>query len=33
MAMTGRWSASERFCTEKIIPEYERYYAQVLATA
>jgi len=30
MAKTGRWNASERFCTEKIIPMYERYYEQVL---
>ena len=30
MAKTGRWNAAERFCTEKIIPMYERYYEQVL---
>jgi L-malate glycosyltransferase len=30
MAMAGRWTAGERFCTEKIIPLYERYYEQVL---
>lgn len=30
MAKTGRWNASERFCTEKIIPQYERYYESVL---
>ena len=30
MAKTGRWNAAERFCTEKIIPQYERYYEQVL---
>ncbi len=32
MAKTGRWNAGERFCTEKIIPQYERYYADVLNT-
>jgi len=31
MAKTGRWDANERFCTEKIIPQYERHYADVLA--
>ena len=30
MSKAGRWSASERFCTDKIIPQYERYYAEVL---
>jgi L-malate glycosyltransferase len=30
MAKAGRWNAAERFCTEKIIPQYERYYEQVL---
>jgi N-acetyl-alpha-D-glucosaminyl L-malate synthase BshA len=30
MGRTGRWNASERFCTEKIIPQYERYYEDVL---
>lgn len=30
MAMAGRWNASERFCTDKIIPQYERYYEQVV---
>jgi N-acetyl-alpha-D-glucosaminyl L-malate synthase BshA len=30
MAKTGRWNAAERFCSEKIIPQYERYYEQVL---
>src|SRR6516162_8239187 len=30
MAKTGRWNAAERFCTDKIIPQYERYYAEVL---
>ncbi len=32
MAMSGRWNANERFCTEKIIPQYERHYADVLAS-
>jgi glycosyltransferase involved in cell wall biosynthesis len=30
MAKAGRWNANERFCTDKIIPQYERYYQQVL---
>jgi L-malate glycosyltransferase len=30
MAKAGRWSAGERFCTDRIIPLYERYYADVL---
>jgi L-malate glycosyltransferase len=30
MAKTGRWNAAERFCTDKIIPLYERYYQEVL---
>ena len=30
MAKTGRWNAAERFCTDKIIPQYERYYEDVL---
>jgi glycosyltransferase involved in cell wall biosynthesis len=30
MAKTGRWNAAERFCTDKIIPEYEKYYREVL---
>src|SRR5215469_2071061 len=33
MAKTGRWNASERFCTDKIIPQYEKYYRQVLNRA
>ena len=28
-----RWDAAERFCTDKIIPQYERYYTDVLARA
>ena len=31
MSKAGRWNASERFCTDKIIPQYERYYAEVTA--
>jgi L-malate glycosyltransferase len=30
MGKAGRWKASERFCTEKIIPQYERHYEQVI---
>jgi glycosyltransferase involved in cell wall biosynthesis len=30
MGKAGRWTAGERFCTEKIIPQYERYYQQVI---
>jgi L-malate glycosyltransferase len=30
MRKAGRWNASERFCTDKIIPQYERYYEDVL---
>jgi L-malate glycosyltransferase len=30
MAKAGRWNAAERFCTDKIIPQYERYYEQVV---
>jgi L-malate glycosyltransferase len=29
MSKAGRWNASERFCTDKIIPQYERYYEEV----
>ncbi|MGO9011227.1 MAG: N-acetyl-alpha-D-glucosaminyl L-malate synthase BshA [Bryobacteraceae bacterium] len=31
MAGAGRWNASERFCSEKIIPQYEQYYEDVVA--
>ena len=31
MAKAGRWNASERFCSDKIIPQYERYYEQVVS--
>jgi N-acetyl-alpha-D-glucosaminyl L-malate synthase BshA len=30
MAKTGRWNASERFCTDRIIPQYEQYYRDVV---
>jgi N-acetyl-alpha-D-glucosaminyl L-malate synthase BshA len=30
MAKTGRWNAAERYCPEKIIPLYEKYYQDVL---
>ena len=30
MRKAGRWNASERFCTDKIIPQYEKHYRDVL---
>jgi N-acetyl-alpha-D-glucosaminyl L-malate synthase BshA len=30
MRKAGRWNASERFCSDKIIPQYEKYYEDVL---
>jgi N-acetyl-alpha-D-glucosaminyl L-malate synthase BshA len=30
MAGAGRWNASARFCAEKIIPQYEQYYEDVV---
>jgi glycosyltransferase involved in cell wall biosynthesis len=30
MAKAGRWNAGERFCTDRIIPLYERYFADVV---
>ena len=30
MAKAGRWNAAERFCSDKIIPQYERYYEEVV---
>jgi glycosyltransferase involved in cell wall biosynthesis len=30
MAKAGRWNAGEKFCHEKIIPQYEQYYRDVL---
>jgi N-acetyl-alpha-D-glucosaminyl L-malate synthase BshA len=31
MGRAGRWNASERFCSDKIIPQYEKYYRDVVA--
>ena len=33
MAKAGRWNAGERFCTDRIIPQYERYYTDVVNAA
>jgi L-malate glycosyltransferase len=33
MSKAGRWNASERFCTDHIIPQYERYYQEVIDAA
>ena len=33
MSKAGRWNASERFCTDRIIPQYERYYEDVVDAA
>ena len=33
MRKAGRWNASERFCAEKIIPMYEKYYEDVVKGA
>ena len=30
MRKAGRWNASERFCSDKIIPKYEKYYEDVV---
>ena len=30
MAKTGRWKAAERYCPDKIIPLYEKFYRQVV---
>ncbi len=30
LAKAGRWNAGERFCTDRIIPLYERYYSDVV---
>jgi len=30
MRKAGRWNASERFCSDKIIPQYEKYYEDVV---
>lgn len=31
MSKAGRWNANERFCSEKLIPLYEKYYADVIS--
>jgi N-acetyl-alpha-D-glucosaminyl L-malate synthase BshA len=31
MAKAGRWNASERYCPDKVIPLYEKYYREVAA--
>jgi N-acetyl-alpha-D-glucosaminyl L-malate synthase BshA len=33
MSKAGRWNASERFCTDRIIPQYEKYYEDVVNAA
>jgi N-acetyl-alpha-D-glucosaminyl L-malate synthase BshA len=33
MRKAGRWNASERFCTDRIIPQYEKYYEDVVRGA
>jgi L-malate glycosyltransferase len=33
MAKAGRWNAAERFCAEKIIPRYERFYRETIEKA
>jgi N-acetyl-alpha-D-glucosaminyl L-malate synthase BshA len=33
MSKAGRWNAAERFCTDRIIPQYERYYEDVANAA
>jgi N-acetyl-alpha-D-glucosaminyl L-malate synthase BshA len=30
MGRAGRWNASEKFCSDKIIPQYEKYYRDVV---
>jgi N-acetyl-alpha-D-glucosaminyl L-malate synthase BshA len=30
MAKAGRWNAGERFCTDRIIPQYEKYYRDLV---
>lgn len=32
MRKAGRWNASERFCSDKIIPQYEKYYEDVVSS-
>jgi N-acetyl-alpha-D-glucosaminyl L-malate synthase BshA len=31
MAKTGRWNAAERYCPDKVIPLYEKYYRDVIS--
>jgi len=33
MRKAGRWNASEKFCTDRIIPQYEKYYRDVMEAA
>jgi glycosyltransferase involved in cell wall biosynthesis len=33
MSKAGRWNASEKFCTDKIIPQYEKHYRDVIEGA
>ena len=33
MGVMARWEAQSRFCSTKIIPEYERFYERVLERA
>jgi glycosyltransferase involved in cell wall biosynthesis len=33
LAKAGRWNAGARFCTDRIIPRYERFYQDVLNAA
>jgi N-acetyl-alpha-D-glucosaminyl L-malate synthase BshA len=33
LSKAGRWNANERFCTDRIIPQYERYYEDVVNAA
>jgi glycosyltransferase involved in cell wall biosynthesis len=33
MGKTARWEAQSRFCSSKIIPEYEQFYLRVLERA
>jgi len=33
MSKAGRWNASERFCSDRIIPQYEKYYEDVVNAA
>jgi N-acetyl-alpha-D-glucosaminyl L-malate synthase BshA len=30
MSMSGRWTATEQFCTDRVIPQYEQYYRDVV---